>query len=177
MIKRSYFHKDNESAYIKNIQNKLRVISKDDPDILPVYIDGIYGIETQNSVKSIQRKFGYEVTGAIDRATFDAINSLFDEISDSRIELGLLPGFDGFEGKRMRSGDIFDEVYVLKILLRRLGVKDERFYLPLDGTFDEDTEKAVKLLQGLLGYEQTGHVDRPLCNDLLRISQTASDSI
>jgi peptidoglycan hydrolase-like protein with peptidoglycan-binding domain len=58
---------------ITNLQIYLRQLSYTDPNLLPVPIDGIYELETQNAVIAFQAKHNLETTGIVNKATWDAI--------------------------------------------------------------------------------------------------------
>ena len=51
---------------IMELQQKLYDVSKVQKDIPPVIPDGIFGDETEESVKAFQRKFGFSETGRVD---------------------------------------------------------------------------------------------------------------
>ena len=59
---------------IMELQQRLRDISKVDKDVLSVIPDGIFGEETENSVRSFQRKQGLTETGIVDFELWDKIN-------------------------------------------------------------------------------------------------------
>ena len=63
---------DKERA-ISELQRTLRDIAKTDSDILSVIPDGIFAEETEESVKSFQRKFGFTETGKVDFELWDKI--------------------------------------------------------------------------------------------------------
>lgn len=170
-MNRTFFHISDEAAYIRGIQLRLREIGRRDKRITEVFIDGIYGEETKQAVKDLQRLNGLAVTGELDRATFELIDALYEEILISTEVLGLKPKFTEYEGGVMRTGDSFDDIYMLQLLLRELSLKDDRFYVEIDGTFNPQTEIAVKLLQESLRYEQNGEVDIKLWNALVRLTE------
>ncbi|MEE1139390.1 MAG: peptidoglycan-binding domain-containing protein, partial [Acutalibacteraceae bacterium] len=58
---------------IKELQQMLRDIAKTDSDIISVIPDGIFGEETEDSVKSFQRKKGQTDTGVVDYELWQAI--------------------------------------------------------------------------------------------------------
>lgn len=168
---RNFFQIENTPEYIRGVQHRLREIGRRDKRIPEVFIDGIYGTETENAVRELQKLYGLPITGELDLPTFELINKLFDDIlRRERIE-GFRPKFDSYEGGVMRAGDVFDDVYVLQLLLRELSLKDDRFFVEIDGRFNPQTEIAVKLLQKTLQYEENGKVDIPLWNALVRLTE------
>ena len=151
---------------------RLREIGRRDDRIPEVFIDGIYGKETQNAVRELQKIYGLRVTGAIDLETLELINRLYEDILRRERIDGYRPKFDNYEGQVMSPDDVFDDVFLLQLLLRELSLKDDRFFVKMSGVFDPDTVIAVKLLQSVLGKEQDGKVDRELWNSLVRLTET-----
>ena len=163
---------DDEREHIRRVQGWLRRLSGSDNRIPEVFIDGIYGAETQNAVREFQKIYGFPVTGELDQTTFDKIFSEYSRITRDSIPLEYAPEFQYYERGKMRIDDNFDDVYLLQLLLRKLSVKDERFFTEITGRFNPETEKAVRLLQSLLNLPESGEVDIPLWNSLIRLTQT-----
>jgi peptidoglycan hydrolase-like protein with peptidoglycan-binding domain len=151
---------------------RLREIGRRDDRIPEVFIDGIYGKETQNAVRELQKIYSLRVTGAIDLETIELINRLYEDILRRERIDGYRPKFDNYEGQVMSPDDVFDDVFLLQLLLRELSLKDDRFFVEIDGRFNPQTVIAVKLLQSILGKEQDGKVDRELWNSLVRLTET-----
>jgi peptidoglycan hydrolase-like protein with peptidoglycan-binding domain len=151
---------------------RLREIGRRDDRIPEVFIDGIYGKETQNAVRELQKIYGLRVTGAIDLETLELINRLYEDILRRERIDGYRPKFDNYEGQVMSPDDVFDDIFLLQLLLRELSLKDDRFFVEIDGRFNPQTVIAVKLLQSILGKEQDGKVDRELWNSLVRLTET-----
>ena len=70
-MERNIFHIDNTPEYIRGVQYRLRVIGKQDNRIPEVFIDGIYGKETANAVRTLQTLYGLHETGELDIETFE----------------------------------------------------------------------------------------------------------
>lgn len=169
-MERNIFHISNTPEYIRGVQYRLRVIGKRDERIPEVFIDGIYGEETKNAVRVLQNAYGLPETGELDLATLELINTLYDDVLRRETVNGFRPKFDSYDGGVMRLGDDFDDIFLLQLLLRELSIKDERFFVEIDGKFNEQTEIAVKLLQRTLLFEENGRVDIPLWNALVRLT-------
>lgn len=168
---RNIFYIENTPEYVRGIQMRLREIGRRDSRIPEVFIDGIYGIETQNAVSELQKIYGLPITGAIDLSTFELINTLYQDLLRSERIDGYRPKFDNYAGQVMSPDDEFDDIFLLQLLLRELSLKDDRFFVKMSGVFDPDTVIAVKLLQNVLGKEQDGKVDRELWNSLVRLTE------
>lgn len=165
------FHKDDTSEAVRRLQDALRTLSRSDPNIPAVYIDGIYGAETSEAVASVQKIGDLAVTGELDRRTNDLIYGMRDDISARQTVNGYRPKFDNYEGNKLTPGDDFDDIYLLQLLLRELSVKDERFFVNASGRFDTETEKAVRLLQSVLGMPENGSVTVSEWNALVALTE------
>ena len=75
-----YFINDTKE-HIRRVQLWLREISRSDERIKPVFIDGIYGDETREAVRNVQKVYGLAVTGELDKETFDLIFRLYSDQS------------------------------------------------------------------------------------------------
>ena len=171
MPARTDFYSISDTAeHIRRAQLWLRAISKANDRIPSVFIDGIYGNETRNAVSEFQKYYELPITGELDSATFDKIFSEYSTLLQNSIPLGFVPEFEYYEGKKMSPGDVFDDIYLLQLLLRKLSIKDDRFFTEMTGRFDPQTEKAVRLLQNISTLPETGAVDISLWNNLVRLS-------
>ena len=165
------FYMGDENRRTRNLQNRLRAISKEHSEVREVFVDGIYGAETEEAVKDVQGLSGLEVTGKVDKATFDAVSRLYRETFEGSGVLGFTPRFDLYEGKALSPGDELDDIYLLQLLLRELSVKDDRFFVEASGRFDPQTEKAVRLLQKALRMSEDGKVTNTVWNALVRLTE------
>ena len=139
--------------------------------------DGIYGTETQNAIKRLQKDLGIEETGKWDEATqkaailsgkfqaiekatetvtknigdtYTTIESMVEEVDYSKlIPIGL------------KKGDTGDAVANLQKMLTYLGMfTDEELAAGVTfGVFGQETENALKRLQKQYGITQTGIYD------------------
>ncbi len=171
---RNIFHISNTPEYIRGIQMRLRELGRRDERIPEVFIDGIYGTETENAVRAVQKIGKLPVTGELDSVTFELINELFENIGRTETVQGYRPKFENYEGKVLRAGDEFDDIFLLQLLLRELSLKDDRFFVDMNGRFNPQTEIAVKLLQKTLLRDETGLVDVALWNALLRLTENTN---
>lgn len=157
---------DDENAAIRSIQTRLRAISKADLRISPVFVDGIYGSETEEAVRTFQRAYGLPVTGQVDFATHRAIGETYElMMRKNEDSLGSVD-FHILEGGVISSGDRFDGVAELQLLLRALASQDDRFRIDADGFYGAETAEAVKLFQRLRGRDENAIVDILLWNEL-----------
>ena len=161
---------DQKEEVIKDVQKWLRTIGREYPDFPEVFIDGIYGSETAEAVAYFQRKKGIQVTGNIDRETFDSLYSEYLRIIRASRILGFIPKFEEYTEGEMRPGDVFDDIYVLQLLLRAISLDDTELFVDINGIFNEETENAVRKLQNKIGMTETGKVNGELWNMLVLLA-------
>ena len=156
---------DKERA-ISELQQALRDIAKTDSDILSVIPDGIFAEETEEAVKSFQRKFGLTETGKVDFELWDKIQQerrkalfiLSEPIQVIPIKKEDLP---------LVSGQISKEVHMLNMMLNSLSEKYSNFEnVGRSDEFSTKTKSEVEKWQKIIGYQVTGEVDKLTWNRL-----------
>ena len=156
---------DKERA-ISELQRTLRDIAKTDSDILSVIPDGIFAEETEESVKSFQRKFGFTETGKVDFELWDKIQQerrkalfiLSEPIQVIAIKKEDLP---------LVLGQISKEVHMLNMMLNSLSEKYSNFENVGHGDeFSTKTKNEVEKWQKIIGHQVTGEVDKLTWNRL-----------
>ena len=70
-----------EGAKVSYIQYFLGVISQFDPRIPYIEVTGVFNESTQNAVQEFQRAYSLDVTGIVDRATWDVIYNTYETIA------------------------------------------------------------------------------------------------
>ena len=68
-------------AKVSYIQYFLGVISQFDPRIPYIEVTGVFNESTQNAVQQFQRAYSLDVTGIVDRATWDVIYNTYETIA------------------------------------------------------------------------------------------------
>lgn len=148
-------------AAIKEIQKFLNIISdRVNRDVPRIAIDGIYGIETHNAVKTFQEIYGINNSGKVDNDTFDLLFLLYSEaVTDANRRDFILtdkkfPFMVGSQG---------NDVLIINLLINELS----KSYFGIEGTnkstyFSESTEEAVSVLQNAFLMGITGEVDAAL---------------
>lgn len=151
---------DRNSA-IKEIQKYLHVISdKVDADVPRISIDGVYGKETEESVRVFQSIYGLDITGVVDLETFNLLyllyNGAIEEINtkDYIIKDEIFP---------LRVGDQHNDIIVLHLYLSEL----EKRYPQLgragkSNYYSKNTETIISMLQEIFRYPVTGTVSKSL---------------
>ena len=156
---------DKERA-INELQQALRDIAKTDSDILSVIPDGIFAEETEEAVKSFQRKFGFTETGKVDFELWDKIQQerrkalfiLSEPLQVIPIKKEDLP---------LVLGQISKEVHMLNIMLNSLSEKYSNFEnVGHSDEFSAKTKNEVEKWQRVIGHQVTGEVDKLTWNRL-----------
>ncbi len=130
------------------------------PALREVELDGQYGEETASQVRVLQQYFGLPQTGKIDRATWDSITRLFNEIG----EIGTDDTYpDGtprpYPGAPIRRGASGDNVRYIQTLLAEIAKGNSAVTAPVvDGVFGAETEASVRAFQTAFGLEPDGVV-------------------
>lgn len=160
-----------ETQAIYNLQRYLRQLSRFDPDIPSVDEDGIFGEETRVSLEAFQRKYGLPVTGAADAETWARLFNEYLRSVEERTRpdpVFIFPRHPSDYSVGLGDENIY--VAVIQLLLREIitlyGEDAER--LPLNGRFDETTERAVRDFQRIQRLPEDGRVDRITWNRLAR---------
>ena len=115
-------------------------------------LDGIFGPQTRSAVEAYQRMLGLPVTGAVDRATWNALVSTYREQEWLGLFVGLPEVFllTGMRGDALRRAQ-----ELINIIARGY---PEVPAVAVDGIFGRATESAVSVIQTLLGLPATGAV-------------------
>lgn len=151
---------------IMELQQKLRDISKVQTDVVSVIPDGIFGDETEVSVKSFQRKSSLTETGKVDFDLWEKISAeqrkaLF-ELSDPVQVIAIKR-----EDLPLVFGQVSKKVHMLNMMLNHLSERYSNFGNVGHGDeFTRDTEREVRSWQGVINHEVTGEVDKLTWNAL-----------
>lgn len=167
---------NDKAAAIREIQRFILLISDRSEYKIPrVSIDGIYGEQTENAVRSFQELSGYEATGRVDNKTFDSLYSLYsailaeEEISSTMLEKDIFP---------LKAGMMGDTVNTLNVILA--GLKETYFDITTvrkDAYFSKETESAISDMQKIFNVKQTGIVDAQLYQRLHKELRTQRGKI
>lgn len=161
---REYFSSRSNAANVYELQSFLRYISRYVTGISRVVPDGIYGGETEKAVREFQLKAGLPATGEADFDTWTAIVDVYDELFKQNREAKAVEVYPP-EIEMLKSGDSFEEIYVLQVMLRRLSKLFENIAMAeLTGVYDAKTAAAVSDFARAYGREGTDSVDRELWN-------------
>ena len=151
---------------IMELQQRLRDISKVDKDVLSVIPDGIFGEETENSVRSFQRKQGLTETGVVD---FELWDKIYDEHKKALFMLSEPIQVISIkkEDLPLVLGQISKEVHMLNMMLNSLSERYSNFQnVGHSDEFTPATKNEIEKWQKVIGHEVTGEVDKLTWNRL-----------
>lgn len=144
---------------VKVVQYYLAFIGFFNNSLPQIDVDGIFGADTENAVRTFQRQYGLTVDGIIGRQTWYAIqdvyystlNSLPDEYSSYSSLL--------YPGYALTTGASGNVVVQLQTFLRVIAENNRAVPLiTVDGVYGEQTKNAVIAVQRLKGLTQNGAV-------------------
>ncbi len=153
------------NPHVRELQNYLRAIAKDDPAIPKVAPDGIFGPETTAAVKAFQYQTGLEPTGVVGVITWVAIYDAYKKIKkESDTARAIHPFRD--DRDTLEPGDVSPEaLFVQSALLKLSNVYSNLEFSVPTGAHDEAAQAAVKQLQRVAGTKrQDGVVDAETWN-------------
>lgn len=162
---------------VENIQAMLLVLSRGIEQIERVNPDGIYGEETESSVRSFQRYAGLDEDGRVDYLTFTRLCELFNEENQK----GKAPKKAAHFQRRLKNGrvsvgNIHDLVTTVQIMLNAAAIMYGFGALEENGVYDPPTAEAVRAFQRLNGIEPSGEVDFATWNRLTDVYEKYVDS-
>lgn len=153
--------------HIREVQEYLRLLALTDNNHRELAVDGIYGDETAEAVRSFQLANGLPVTGKVDSETWER---LAQEYLDALTLLSEAVAAQHLPSPQyvIRPGDQGNLVYILQAILNTLTEAWEELKdIAVSGTYDSATEQRVKHLQKIGGFPETGEVDRYFWDHLI----------
>lgn len=145
---------------VRELQNYLRTIARYKKTIPLISVDGIFGDNTTDAVKELQRQNALPITGIVDEETWRRIINEYSDITrrnTKAISIDAFPAVD-FIITPGASGEI---VYFLQLMLISLGNNFHNIPpLALTGLYELDTVNAVKKFQEKSGQKETGETDK-----------------
>ena len=159
-----------KGSEVQEMQFYLRRISRFNPLVRPVNIDGIYDADTSESVKSFQRAYRTEISGIIDEPTWNRIVDVYNGTVVNIEEPILANGLTPYPGTPLTIGSRGEQVeYVQRLLGEISGTFTIVPYTAADGFFGSGTERAVDRFAAIFGFPRNGRVDEPLWNEINRV--------
>lgn len=161
-----------EAQAIGNLQRYLRQLARFDPSIPMINEDGLFGEKTRATLTAFQRGQGLPETGKADPETWERLFSAYEASIEAHarpLPLYVFPRFP--EDYTVGRGDTGLLTEMIQLLLRDiLLLYGRETSLPSpNGSFDEETEQAVKVFQTLHRLPVNGRIDRGTWNRLARV--------
>lgn len=146
--------------YIRIIQYMLAWIGQYENEVPQPAIDGIFGPETDNSVKAFQRLYELPQTGIVDEATYarmyDVYYGIIRSVPDDLFQNTARP----YPGIVLSQGIQNEYVTYLQEYLNLISESlPDIPEVPVTGVFGPETTEAVRAFQRALGLEETGYVN------------------
>ena len=153
------------------VQASLNRISQNYPAIPKLYnVDGIFGSQTEASVRAFQQVFGLEPDGVVGKATWYALVRLYTavtKLSELRSQGQQFYSINWQYPDAIAQGDRGDKVRHLQYMLAVLAEYiDEIPSVEIDGIFGPRTAEAVRAAQRYFGLPITGTVDRDTWDEI-----------
>lgn len=165
-----------KKSYIKELQKYLNAYAEKIGSLsMRVPIDGIMGEKTRSTLKAFQRDSGLTSSGTVDRITHSCLVEMFrKELVFKNISKHVITP-EGFPLRKNMQGS---DVMTLNMIIEELANTYENVTdVNRVRYFDKYTERAVRDLQKIFGFEITGEVDALLFDRLkneLSISNRAN---
>lgn len=153
--------------HIREVQEYLRLSALTDNNHRELAVDGIYGDETAEAVRSFQLANGLPFTGKVDSETWERLT---EEYFDALTLLSEAVAAQHFPSPQyvIRPGDRGNLVYILQAILNTLTEAWEELEdIAVSGTYDSATEQRIRELQKNGGFPETGEVDRYFWDHLI----------
>ena len=163
---------------VVTIKRELNRIAQNYPAIPKIpFINGVFDLETENSVRAFQRIFSLDPDGVVGKATWYKIKQVFTavkELSDLTSEGLTISEVSRRYTRELRPGTQGLDVEALQYYLAFIGY----FYpylppIPITGYFGELTRDAVFAFQANYGLPVTGVVDANVFNRIEQVYRNA----
>lgn len=151
---------------IKEFQEYLYAISFYNNNIMRVIPDGIFGRETILAVKSFQKEYGLEVTGEVNRTTWDMAVKVYREYVGSPPEV-----IDVFPSNSfiLQKGNTGSLVSILQAMLLDIAKSYNNLpMLTVTGIYDQETIATVKAMQNKARINSTGLTNKITWNLIVK---------
>ena len=155
---------------VQEIQFYLYRISRFNPLINELRIDGVYGPNTENAVSSFEKAYGLPVTGVVTETVWKKIVDVYNGTEDNIEEPDFVYEIRPFPGTDITYGAAGDDVTYIQNLLSRISA-----VLPIipdpavDGSFGNGTGDSVNEFAAVFGLAQNGVVDAAKWNAINEI--------
>ncbi len=167
---------------VRTIQRQLNRISDNYPAIPKIPVtDGIFNVQTENSVKEFQKIFNLTVDGIVGKATWYKIKFIYNSVK--RLAELSSEGISPEEAAPLyssvlREGDTGTNVAFAQYYLALISFVDPQIpQVVLNGVFDENMKNSVIAFQQKYGLEPNGEIDRRTWNKVLEVYNTTIQAL
>ena len=155
---------------VSRIQIELNRVSQNYPAIPKVTVDGVFGAETEASVRAFQSIFPLTVDGIVGQATWYQLILLYvavNKLGELRSEGQTFTGFSWEYPESIETGETGGKVthlqYMLSVIADFIPEVPAR---AITGSYGEETERAAAAFQTYAGLPATGTVDRQTWDEI-----------
>ena len=147
------------------LQYLLALVGSYNEELPVITPDGIFGPSTKSAVEAFQRSYGLNVTGNVGFTTWDqlyrAYVGILNSLPEGYFDSSTLP----YPGSVLRAGSTGPYVEALQEYLNYIGnTYTEIPKIAVDGVYGPSTENAVRIFEGIKGFNQSGIVSSRLWN-------------
>ncbi len=160
---------------VSNMQYYLRLVSDFYENVASIEIDGVFGADTEQAVRSFQRSFGLTVDGVVGPDTW---NLLYRTYLDLEVWLpGQNVNCPPYPGALLREGSRGANVTTVQNWLNRVAASDSAIpRIDADGIFGPRTRNAVAAFQRRYGLDDDGIVGPDTWPRLCEAAQSSPDA-
>ncbi len=152
------FTEEQKKEHIAEIQRLLGQIQLRSGELMTVFPNGVFGDRTRAAVRDFQQNNKLPVTGEIDSDTWNAITSVYIDLSR---DIPNLYRFFRYREQRWQRGDDGLAAWVIQSMFKKLGgACDNVPDVEVTGKYMEDTEEAVRFFRKKCGLPDAAYVDR-----------------
>lgn len=153
-------NEQNQPADVREVQEYLRLLAGSYPRIPLLSVDGIYGPETAEAVAAFQTLFALPITGEVDGETWVRLREEYRRLRyPTTRPNGVYPFREG--EPFLQIGDSGAAVTLLQVMLDTVALGYGNLHpVTPNGRFDEATERALRQMQQVFGFEPHGRLDR-----------------
>ena len=167
---------------VRTIQRQLNRIGVNYPAISPyLEANGLFDVSTETAVKNFQRTFNLTPDGIVGKATWYRIKSIFNAVkglADVQGEGIAYSEADRIYDTAINFGDSGTKVEVIQYYLSIISYFDPNLpQVYITGTYDANTQNAVRLFQAQNGLAADGIVGRQTWNALTNVYNRTVNSL
>ena len=150
---------------VENLQFYLRTVAAFNPFIPTIAQDGIFGLDTENTVRAFQSAYQLSSDGVVGAATWARLIRVYNDVTMGGRILPM-----EYPGTPLRIGSSGDEVLYMQSLLSAIcEVFPTIPCINADGVFGERTRSAVREFQRVFGLTVDGVIGENTWNEINQV--------